>query len=178
MASLMFKRSRPPSRVSLALMLLGVLAAVSIVVLSNHTAQAGQKPKDLATGPRYSTAVAHPSSLGIPAISARPEIASSTGAHFTADDVKQYIATHRAPYAVPGSPAPVVVSVQFISAAAASALLDHEDIGVPDNDLVCLVRLSGSFQDDVPAGIQAGIFHDGEMVFDAYTGNLLVSSVG
>lgn len=73
---------------------------------------------------------------------------------------------------------PIVVSVSFVSAQTASGRLGGEPIGVPDTEPVCLVTLSGTFQGNSPAMGHPLVYNDGELVFDAYTGNLLVSSVG
>ncbi len=115
---------------------------------------------------------------GVPAISPRTNLASSTGAHFTNADVQQYLAQVPPEYAVPGAAAPQIVSVQFLPAHAVDALIG-ETIGVPANTLLCLVTLTGTFQStNVPLGATAYVYHSGVMVFNATTGNLLVSSVG
>lgn len=73
---------------------------------------------------------------------------------------------------------PTVVSVSFVSAQTASSRMDGEYIGVPDTEPVCFVVLHGTFQGNSPAMGHPLVYTDGELVFDAYTGNLLVSSVG
>jgi hypothetical protein len=69
-----------------------------------------------------------------------------------------------------------VVSVDFITAAAASQRMHGEWIGRPDASLVCFVRVHGDFM--VWGPIQAvaahAIYHDAVLVFDAQTGYLLL----
>jgi hypothetical protein len=91
------------------------------------------------------------------------------------------VATHRPPFTVPGTPNPVVVSVQFMTAQQASAQLGGESMGVSDSPRLCLVYVSGTFQNTwgpVGPGTPVPPFTQGWMVFDAHTGNLLVSDVG
>ncbi|MBF6592028.1 MAG: hypothetical protein IVW57_16080 [Ktedonobacterales bacterium] len=124
--------------------------------------------------------VAVPGPQGIPAIQPHAALAASSGPHFTEADVRQYFATH--PYAaqsVPSAPVPVIVSIQFLPASQVSALLQGESMGVPDTTLLCLVRLSGTFEAFSPPLLLPGTptpapFHETVEVFDAHTGNLLI----
>lgn len=98
-------------------------------------------------------------------------------------EVKNYISK----YGFPGGPtvkgvSPTVLKVLFITAKQASILMHGEDIGRPDNALVCYVLLRGPFDTSsisVPYDAQqTPTVHKpvplGEMLFDAHTGNLLV----
>lgn len=122
--------------------------------------------------------------LGIPAITPRAGLmassASSSGPTFTRDDVVHYVAAHpQVLGAVPGTPAPTVTSVQFVTAKQASTLLHGEAIGLPDTASVCYVRVQGTFvfNDAPPAfGSKAVTYSAAVLVFDAHTGNLLVSA--
>jgi len=115
----------------------------------------------------------------MPAIQPRASLASSTGPHFIEADVRAYIATHRPGFTVPSTPNPVVITVQFMTASQVSTQLQGESMGVPDDTLLCLVRVLGEFRNTyVPLGATPKTFTRGVMVFDAHTGNLLISSVG
>jgi hypothetical protein len=134
-------------------------------------------------GPPPTTGYATPGPSGLPAIQPHADLARAGGAgpYFTEADVRQYFATHRPPDTVPGTPNPVVVSVQFLTAKQASALVGGEEVDIPDSALVCLVFVSGTFQDTSGPILPPGgppTFTQGWMAFDAHTGNLLVSSVG
>lgn len=143
----------------------------AVVASSPPPRQAG--PNVIKGGPTYH------GPLGIPAIQPRANLAGSSGPRYTSEDARQYVSTHRPPFTAPGSPNPVVISIQFLPAAQVSALLDGESMGVPDSTLLCLVRVSGTFLNTmVPLGMTPKPFHEGVMIFDAHTGNLLMSSVG
>lgn len=120
---------------------------------------------------------------GIPAIPPRPELGQSTGPHFTEADVRQYLATHsEVAYVVPGSPAPVLTSVRFMTAGQASVVL-QESLDMPSTTQVCLVRYAGNFQltggPVVSTNSQSKpVEHSETLVFDSHTGNLLSLMVG
>jgi hypothetical protein len=118
--------------------------------------------------------------LGAPSIHPRPELASRPGAHFTETDVRQYLAAHPEQLGgVPGTPAPTIICVRFLSAAAMHTLL-HVDVGVSYDTLLCVVRLSGTFLPwSLPLGARLpSPVHRASMIFDAQTGNLLTESLG
>lgn len=172
-------RIRHPKRLLLA-SVVSALALAGALVVGGQVAQAGQGRggSDTPAPPPPPIGVSvHARQEGMPVLPVRAELAAATGAHFTEADVMAYFAGHRPSYAVAAQPAPVVVGVQFESARDANAQLGTS-INVPDDTLLCVVRLTGTFLGDTPPGIKAYVYHDGHMVFDAHTGNLLVSSVG
>lgn len=176
------RTASPPTRSYLSSRRFQLVVVVALALLLGavgmgiHTALATTAQP----GPLLPTGRANHGPLGIPAIQPRANLAQGTGPHFTADDVRQYVMTHRPPFSVPGTSYPVVDSVQFLTASEASAQLQGESIGVPDSTLVCLVRLSGTFRSTYgPPGMPpTQSFTQGVMVFDAHTGNLLTSNVG
>src|SRR6185437_8858145 len=107
----------------------------------------------------------------IPAIRPRAELARSPGAHYSEADVRQYMASHRPGNTVPSTPTPTVDSVQFLTAKQVSTMLHRESLGLPDTAPVCLVWVSGTFQDDPPYGVAVVTYHKGFLVFNAQTGN-------
>lgn len=156
--------------------LIGVLVIPVALVALALGIQAAHAANNAGPGPLPVTSVQH-HTLGIPAITPRAALATSGGAHFTGDDVKSYIATHPQMLpAAPGKPAPIVNSVQFLTAGQASALLQGESIGLPDTSLVCLVRVQGTFVNTyTPPGVSnGGTYTTATLVFDAQTGNLLI----
>jgi hypothetical protein len=184
MPSVFTPRRRPSRRFSVVTVALAVFALGFVVFVGLRSAlatPAGPLATQPPPGPRPVTGqTTHP--LGIPSIQPRAALAQAGGAgpYYTEADVRQYVATHRPGFTVPGTPNPVVVSVQFLTAQQASAQLGGESMDVSDSTLVCLVYVSGTFQSTSgPVGITATVptFTQGWMVFDAHTGNLLVSTV-
>jgi len=131
--------------------------------------------------PRVSETPVHARHEGLPAIQPRagcPATGAISVPCFTEADARQWVAAHRLPATVPGTADPVVTSVQFLPSRAVSAQLQGESTGVPDDYLLCLVRLSGTFRSTWgPAGATPQVFHEGVIVFDSQTGNLLFDSV-
>ena len=119
---------------------------------------------------------------GLPAIQPTKHVASQAEAAFAEADVRQYLANH--PLFKPATPTGgAVTKVLFITAAQASAMLRGESIGRPDDTLVCLVEVQGPL-DMSGVSVPAGIPMDqskfkpaqtGVIVFDAQTGNLLIT---
>jgi hypothetical protein len=178
MPSALTPRHRPARRFSVISVVLAVVALGFVVVVGLRVALATP------TGPGPLPVTGHATHpLGIPAIQPRAAMAlvDSAGPYYTEADVRQYVATNRPGFTVPGTPNPVVVSVKFMTAQQASAQLGGESMGVPDSTLLCLVWVSGTFQNThgpVDNTTTVPTFTQGWMVFDAHTGNLLVSAVG
>ena len=159
--------------------IVGVVVALLAFAVGIHAVVASSQPPRPAGPLSIKGGPSYQGPLGVPAIRPRADLASSSGPRFTAEDVRQYVLTHHLPFAAPGSPHPTVVSVQFLTAAQVRTQLDGESMDVPDPTLLCLVRVSGTFLNTMaPPGASPKPFHEGVMVFDAHTGNLLVSSVG
>lgn len=73
-----------------------------------------------------------------------------------------------------------ILSIQFVTARQASALMKGESVGRPDDYLVCYVKVQGPFQvqnAEVPPGARLPNADIGDVVFDAHTGNMLVWGV-
>ena len=167
-----------PTRWQLGIALLGILL-IGGALITHQLVQAGgvsphEAPNPVLTGGKIA---AHPVPVGMSAIHPRADLVQTAGPSFTAADAQQYAAAYAQPFAVSGSSAPVVASVQFLNAAQVSAQLQGESMGVPNNTLLCLVHISGTFASTGAPGSKTVIFHDGVMVFDAHTGNLLVSNL-
>lgn len=127
---------------------------------------------------RTSDTPVHARPEGILAIRPHASLVGTAGPWFTAADVRDWVTTHPAGDAAAGS-VTTVVSVEFLTSAEVSVRLQGENTGVPDNTLLCLVHISGTFANTSPPPvITTVVFHEGILVFDAHSGNLLVSSVG
>lgn len=166
-----------------ALLVIVVIVSLVIttqVIRASEGSNPPTSPSQHPAGPFQATRTpAYKGPLGMPAIQPRASLASATGPHFTEADVRAYITTHRPGFTIPGTPNPVVISVQFMTAKQVSAQLQGESMGVPDDTLLCLVRVLGEFRNTyVPLGATPKTFTHGVMIFDAHTGNLLISSVG
>jgi hypothetical protein len=148
---------------TLLVFLLGIVCA-AFLLSSSSTASAG-------LGTQQAQAFYPP---GIPAIQpTKPGIPA-----YTVEDVRQYVLTYGFPGGKPlsGGP-PVILAIQFITAQEASILMRGESADRPDTALVCYVLVKGPFDANgkhEPEPSKAGSFAEGEMVFDAQTGNLLV----
>lgn len=172
------KHSSQYSGVGIVIGLLAIPIMLGILVLGIQATRASSDSQ--APGPMHITGEQqYP--LGIPAITPRANLMSASGPRFTRDDVIQYIGTHpQILGAIPGKPAPVVTSVQFVTAAQASVLLQGESIGLPDSSPVCIVRAKGSFASSYsPPPILANKAEapatTAVLVFDAHTGNMIIS---
>ena len=98
---------------------------------------------------------------------------------FTAADVAQYIKVNgfAGGPVVAGSHL-VIEKILFITSKQASALIQGESVGRPDNTIVCYVQLRGPFipgELDVPYGVSNpnATLLRGYEIFDAHTGNSL-----
>lgn len=170
---MMFSRNR----VRAYLVVGAVLCALAVLLVAAASANAAGQPL-IPAPPVNDVPMNLPhAQQGIPAIAPRPELASSTGARFTAADVIQWVSTHQLNNQVAGSPAAAVDSVEFMTAQQVSARLHNESTGVADDVLLCFVQVHGTFQTFPPPGIPGMIYHTGYLVFDAQTGNLLMSNV-
>lgn len=125
---------------------------------------------------------------GVPAIT--PTLALTTSASrpaFTVHDLRAFMNAH--PYPSADGATPRIVRIGFMTASQASALMNGESVGRPPMALVGVVELHGNFS-RVVDGIAIGSApartwgtpvappppaHDAITVFDARTGNVLVS---
>lgn len=81
---------------------------------------------------------------GVSAIEVSRPVADHSQAAYGRDEVAQYLAGNSGwMCGVPGSSSPRLGAVEFIPAAQASARLDDEPIGRPDDVLVCWVEIIG-----------------------------------
>jgi hypothetical protein len=173
-----------PSALHLVLLGFVVVVVVGAMLSASNLANAGGVVLPPPGPPSNPGPQSYTGLLGIPSIQLRADLATSPGARFTEAEVRQYFASHRPPGAVAGSPAPTIVSIQFMSAQEVSQQLQGEGMGVPDTTLLYLVRLSGTFQGTNygpyfgPQAPPVPTRNYAEMVFDAHTGNLIVSSAG
>jgi hypothetical protein len=167
--------------------LFGLLAIIIVGIglvaaTSTPPPPANPTPQHFSSSPPFGGhGTPNPYPPGAPAIHPTRDAATNGGAAFTAADVEQFIQAHG--YAggatVSGGP-PTILKILFITSQQASALLNGEDIGRPDNAIVCYVLVAGPFYSSVslPYGVptpKAPYIHQtGYEVFDAQTGNLLL----
>lgn len=164
---------------------LGLVATLILggVILATSAAKSGgpggtSLPNGYIPGPSL-----HPWATGIPAIkphavsSTGGAVASGTAAAFTKTDIVAWVNSTPLGKAVAGAPQPNVVSVEFLTDAQATDRLHGEDPGIPPTNLVAYVQVSGTFAQYSPLGGSPLTFHAGYLVFDAQTGNLLMSNL-
>lgn len=172
---------------SALLLSLGSASAAGTASSANASTAKGTPPPAVPGNPNYPPILGVPCKAcvpqqayaqGIPAITVHPQSA----ALFTTADAEAYLKAFPPSMTVPGTPDPTVTSIQFLPASEVSKQLQGEYMGVPDSTLLALVHVSGSFQNTWISPSSAShplvTFHTGVMVFDATTGNLLISSVG
>lgn len=141
----------------------GVLQTTCCFVPSSTIAQEVGKPVPAPKGQnQFST--------GMPAITPQSEKIPS----FSEEDVKQYVETAPLSRDIDESTKDTISAIKWLSAGEVSKLLDDEDMGVPDDTQLCYVELQGMFTFAGP-GKTTVTYSKGFEVFDAQTGNLLVS---
>ncbi len=130
-----------------------------VAAQSTHTSSTLGKPAP--TGP-----------VGVPAIHPRTTTAPAGTPAFTTADVEQLVKNTPMPKDM-ASWNPVIIRVTFLTSLQVSALL-KDNTGVPDERLLCYVEMQGTFSFPTPSG--TGVtFQRGFEVFDAHSGNLLMS---
>jgi hypothetical protein len=113
--------------------------------------------------------------LGAPAIQPHPfQGRTGSGSAFTKEDVVQWVTTHHVGQSKASRTPTSVVTVEFIANAELENRLDVTT-GLPSTDPVCYVRLHGDFM-ILGAGTSV-MTHDGYLLFDGQTGNLLMYNV-
>ncbi len=109
-------------------------------------------------------------------------VQNGSGAAFTRDDVIAYFNAHSSFFGplVPGAHLKIL-TIQFVTAKQASQLMYGESVGRPDDAFVCYVKAQGLFYTtymhggpNLPGVKHPATAKDGDAVFDAHTGNLLV----
>jgi hypothetical protein len=109
---------------------------------------------------------------GVPAIHPRTTTANPATPAFTKADVEQYVNNNPMPRDL--APwHPVIVKVVFATSLQVSTMLG-ESTGVSDTTLLCYIELQGTFSFSAPDGTPV-TYQRGFEVFDAHTGNLLMS---
>jgi len=150
-----------------------IVAGWGVLVLTGAAAgkpQAAPPPR-----PNVYQGATNPYPPGTSAISPR----TNAPVAFTAADVAQYIKINgfAGGPVVSGSHL-VIEKILFITSKQASALTQGENVGRPDNAIVCYVQLRGPFipgELDVPYGVSNpnATLLRGYEIFDAHTGNFL-----
>ncbi len=163
--------SRSSTSLALFFGLLLALCAVAAIAVVMPASARGQQAT--VVGAVHPAGTLPPSnSHGLPGIAPRTPSRSGSTPAFTADDARSYALQAKVPgVKVLGTVS--VAEVKFMTAGQASALLNGEDIGIPDSSLVCVVVLQGGF--DFAARAGQVIHYDGAVeVYDGQTGNLLL----
>ncbi len=169
--------------------LLGLLTLL-LVAVAFSAASAGARVSHLQfpptpPPPRTDRGAPNLGPIGAPAIHPTRDPSTNGGAAFTAADVEQFIQTNG--YAggptVSGKP-PTILKILFVTSKEAGILLNGQDVGLPDDALVCYVLLNGPFYETaIPPYVPNRTppptpltYQTGYAVFDALTGNLLMYS--
>jgi hypothetical protein len=105
--------------------------------------------------------------------SGRPAISPPPNAQITETQVRSYVLSHRVPRALQATNM-AIVSISFINSQQVRSLLHSPNLGIPDQEPMCLVILSGTFVFPGPPGTTP-TFPIAIEVYDARTGNLLQS---
>jgi hypothetical protein len=125
-----------------------------------------------ATFSAVTTPVPESSNTGATAIRPTRSTTDPATPAFTTQDVTDYVDAHPIEQTVPGTK-PTIESIQFLPNREVNSRFTTST-GRPDDALMCLVTLRGSFFEAGPAG-GAGIKSDvAYWVFDAHTGNELL----
>jgi hypothetical protein len=111
-----------------------------------------------------------PGASGMPS-SGSVAIAPLPNAPITAAQVRDYVLSHRVPGALRATNM-AILSTNFVTHQQLRTLLHSARLGIPDQEQVCLVVMSGTFAFGGPPG-QTPTFPFAIEVFDARTGNLL-----
>jgi len=102
-----------------------------------------------------------------------PAITPPSNGPITDAQVRSYVLSHRVRHALRSTNV-AVSSITFMSSAQVSALLHSAKLAVPDQQMMCLVIMTGTFVFPGPPGVTP-TFPIGVEVFDARTGDLLQS---
>jgi len=98
---------------------------------------------------------------------------------FTKDDVIQYVKTHDVLFSDTPPSAITAIDVSFITSQEVNKIINRQGTGIPDNYLLCFVRLTGTFIFSGPPTLSgkptSSTFGQAFEVFDAKTGNLLMA---
>jgi hypothetical protein len=115
--------------------------------------------------------------VGIPAIVPKMASADRTTPAFSKDEVKSYVEAHAGGLRSSVNPetTPAVTKIEFIMNREVSARLNGADIPLPDDALLCYVEISGSFTTSGQPGTAPTTSNRIVQVFDAITGNLLLT---
>lgn len=158
-----------------------LLAGLLLVITVTNSSASHASPASSSHGPAARVPVSQIDNSGVPAIPAHPSTgvaANNTSApSFTKNDVIAYLNKYGFPVGplVPGAHLKIL-TLQFVTARQASILMKGESVGVPDNSLVCYVKVQGPFLLEnihAPKSYTRTTADIGDMVFDAHTGNLL-----
>lgn len=112
-----------------------------------------------------------PGAVGLPA-SGGAAITPLANSQITDAQVRSYVLSHRVPRALRATNV-AVLSSSFISSKQVRALLHSASLGVPDEEPMCLVVMSGEFVFSGPPGSHTATFPIAVELFNARTGNLL-----
>ena len=139
--------------------------ALSIAAALNLAVGCGKQPPKAGPGVEPT-----PGAVGLPASGRAAIPAPPANAQITDAQVRSYVLSHRVPHAQATNM--VILSTNFISSQQVRSLLHSANLGLPDEEPMCLVILSGKFVFSGPPGATS-TFPIAVEVFDARTGNLL-----
>jgi hypothetical protein len=142
----------------------GILLIGAVLCIAAGCKKAAEAPKPVA--------VVEPAAgqTGMPA-TGREAIAPAANAQITEEQVRSSVTSHRVPRAAQATDV-AIVSISFLTSEQVRNLLHTAKLGVPDQEPMCLVVLSGKFEFLGPPG-QMQTYSIAIEVFDAKTGNLM-----
>ncbi len=147
------------------IVLLGVLALCASMTGCDSFSGSQQEPTKIKppTGTRQRP-------QGVKALELKPSLAQ-----FTQDDVTQYVRTHRLAKSVGDLSQLKVESMETLTAREVKTRLQNASTGLPDNTRLVFAIIRGPIYFSGPPGSKPVAFDRAYAVFDAATGNLLMS---
>jgi hypothetical protein len=148
-----------------------VCLTLSITTLSLG-AGCSRQPRQPSEPPKSVPVVEPPQGAAGARASGMRAITPAANAQITETQVRNFVLSHHLPRARATNMA--IVSVSFMATGQVSSLLHSARIGVPDQDPMCVVIMSGTFVFTGPPG-HTVTYPVAVEVFDARTGNLMQS---
>jgi hypothetical protein len=151
---------------------LAVVIASGLGVVASQAQQPGTggQPQGLPPSHELPPSVAPTPPKGSAAIT--PHLAAVPA--FTLDDARRYVVTRPLPLGAARDYKPNVTRTEFLTSRQVRERLHGVVTGFPADHVLCYVELQGPFSFPGPQGAVA-TYNRGVLIFDAQTGNLLIS---
>ncbi len=161
------------------LVLLGAIATIQLQTSDTIAARGGVPPTltprpgaTVTPTPNSNTPVVEQYARGVPAIQPRTTAVDPKTPAFTAADVISYVKRYHMRDQASFDPAMPTEKIEFLTTREVNQQLNVR-VSLPDDRLVCLVKLHGTFVHQNPLGGKPISSTNAYQVFDAHTGNLV-----